>query len=216
MATNDTPKKGVGKRGGSVDEAAAFLFYCTNKDGGRQRSIADVAKKFGVSCNTMEKMAKKHEWVVKRKKAGEALVVEIVRTMGEIVKEKNTEHLTQFQELAAFGKEILEGQARLYRDLIKNGYPEDVPKSKKGKASRRKPAFSAFTANIGAQMLVDGIKGQRVALGLPTDVTKSMAFNMNLNETLPNDELERMQGFLDRNHNKRLLEQNNDTDTTKQ
>ncbi len=200
MARKKIPKTSrTGKRGGSVDEAAAFAFYCEARSDGRLNSIADVAKKYGVSRQSMGVICKRNNWTAKRREIGNEAVLHIAKTLGEIVKEKNETHLKQFEEMAEMGREIMQGQIALYREMIASGqYPK-----------RGTPSFSPFAASVAASMWKDGINGQRVAVGLPTDVTKSLAMNLNFNDELPREELEKMQQFLDANFNKNQLTDGN-------
>lgn len=191
MAKPTTNTKEKKTRGSSIDEAAAFAFYIKPKKNGRLVSYEEVAKKFGVVPRTIENIGRKNDWVQRREKLGEMAVVETIKTVGEQMRDKNIEHMREFELLAAQGREMLNGTMEAFRKKLA-----------KKKFSKNELHFSAVVADIAKGLLVEGIKGQRVTLGLPTDVTKSMALNLNLNEELPRDEIERMQQFLDANFNK--------------
>lgn len=192
-------------RGGNIDETAAFALYMEKRPDGRLNSIATVAKKLGCDVKHLERTAKKMEWATKRKKAGEMAILQTVMTLGEQMKAKNIEHMQEFVDLARKGKRILNAQMELFEEMMLDG-TIDMKKPRKAK-------FSSFAASIAQSMIVEGIKGQRVTLGLPTDVTKSMAVNLNFTEELPKEELEQMQQFLDANYNKKQISNGGNTDT---
>lgn len=199
MAKRVPPKKTptTGKRGGSVDEAAAFAFYCEARSDGKRNSHAEVAKHFGIARQTISLIAKKNDWAQKREDIAKTAIIETTKTLGEQLKAKNEEHLRIFEQVTNDGRTMLAGV------MVALGKRLTGEKIRKGELG-----FSPVTADIAKNMIVDGIKGQRVALGLPTDVTKSMALNLNLTDELPRDELEKMQRFLDANFNKRNTDDN--------
>lgn len=209
MAKAKAPVKnsGTGKRGGGINEAAAFAFYCESRKDGRLNSQKDVAKKFGVSQQTVAVFAKKNEWLKKRTEMSESVVVQLVETQGEMLARKNEEHMRHFEEIAAMGMDILRKEKEAY-DAVVLAQDEAIAKGEMTKEETnriyRMRKLAASRVMVAHQMAVDGIKGQRVALGLPTDVTKSMAMNFNATAELPRDEIEKMQENLDANYNKRI------------
>jgi len=203
VATIIAEKKG--KRGGCMDEAAAFSVYCEKRPDGKLNSYADVAKKVGFSTVTVEKAGKKGDWANRRAELGEKAISQTIMTLGEQMKAKNIEHMKEFVELARKGKRILDAQMVLFEEMMLDG-TEKMKKPRKAK-------FSSFATSIAQSMVIEGIKGQRVTLGLPTDVTKSMAVNLNFTEELPKEELEQMQQFLDANYNKKQIGNGSNTDT---
>ncbi len=193
--TDVEPKKKPQVRQKAINGILGFSLYCTPDEQGRMRSIADVAKKLGVAPGALGKLALKNEWVRKRDQITEIAMIQTQETIGEKLAKVNEAHFKAFSEMASFGMEILQAERKVYRKMAK-GEKMDW---------RKDHMFSVGRAAVAHDMVVDGIKGQRVSLGLPTEVTRTAPTNVPEASALSHDDMEKMQTFLEVNHNQKLL-----------
>lgn len=105
-------------------------------------TLADVAKKFGVSNTTVEKRASDEGWVNLRKSIGENALLQFSKELAAKKAVANDRHLKAFQKATDAADKMLDT-------------PGMTPKE--------------LQAAVGA--LKNAIEGERVVLGLPTSVS---------------------------------------------
>ena len=176
-------------RGKNVNVDAMFIAYCTPDDEMRLPAYSDVAKQFGVSVRVVEKYGVKFDWVKKREAFGKEQVKKAEETLLEQIEQASKRHLDNYVEMERFGMEQLKEQRALFHGA----------KLPKEKGARK---FSPFAVGEITTVVKRAMNGQRVILGLPTEVSKADISQTNRNLDLPGDQIEEMDNFLKNNGNK--------------
>lgn len=178
MATKKTPSKDTKKKATTkpkprtstqktkIDWFEARKAYLS--DG--TLSYRDIAKKFGVSLNTIEKRAKSEGWVELRQELGEKAFNELTERLVNVKTSANDRHLKHYQNLQALAnrsiKEMDEGSILFDR----KGNPLYERKEDGTVKIFRRP-INPFELEKLAKALKTAIDGERVVLGLPTSVS---------------------------------------------
>lgn len=178
-------KRTRGQRGKNVNVDAMFIFYCTPDEEMRLPAYSDVAKQFGVSVRVVEKYGTKFEWVKKREAFGKEQVKKAEETILEQIEAASKRHLDNYVELEGFAMAQIREQKSLFHG-----------KTIKGRK------YSAWAVGEASEQAKRAMNGQRVILGLPTEVSKADVTQTNRNLDLPVDQIEEMDKFLQANDNK--------------
>ena len=181
-------KRTRGQRGKNVNVDAMFIFYCTPDEEMRLPAYSDVAKQFGVSVRVVEKYGTKFEWVKKRDAFGKEQVKKAEDSLLEQIDAAGKRHLQNYVELESFAMLQIREQKSLFHGKIIKG---------------RK--YSAWAVGEAAEQAKRAMNGQRVILGLPTEVSKADVTNTNKNLSLPTDQIDEMDSFLKNNGNKQPI-----------
>lgn len=172
-----------------LDKNQALIYYCQpDPKTKRLRSYQDVADHFNISRAVIERWGAKDSWIERREQWGKELVEEAKIVILDEIDVAQKRHLKVFIELENFATEILKEQALLFKGQS-NG---------KGK-------FSIWSVSEGAKVLKDAINGQRVILGLPTEIAKAEVTQTNRNLELPPDQAKEFDNFITQNGNKKPL-----------
>ncbi len=172
------------RHGKKINYDQAFLLYCTPKDDGRLRSVADVAEAIGSSTGWLERVAAKHEWVKrrddireKRQRVAELSLIEQVDTV-------NKDQFEKWDKVEKFAMSLFDEQIGLF-----NGEIQET------KAKKR----SLYAVEVATNTLKEASKMKRVILLLPTEVSKADVTNLNKNVELPKDQIDEMDAFVKKN-----------------
>ena len=175
----------AGGRKKNVNISEAFIFYCTPLKGGRLASYSDVSRAFGVSTRQVEKWGKKFVWVERRERFGKEQEKKAEETILQQVEEASKRHLKNYVEIENFAMEQIREQKSMFHG-----------KEIKGRK------FSSWAVGEATEQAKRAMNGQRVILGLPTEVSKADVNQTNRNLDLPLDQIEEMDNFLKNNGNK--------------
>lgn len=178
-----------GQRGKNVNVDAMFIFYCTPDEEMRLPAYSDVAKQFGVSVRVVEKYGSKFDWGKKRDAFGKEQIKKAEETLLEQIEKASTRHLENYVEMEALGMDVLREQKALFHGA-------NLGEKKKGRK------FSPWVIGEVTTVVKRAMNGQRVILGLPTEVSKADINQTNRDLNLPPDQIEEMDNFLQSNGNK--------------
>lgn len=182
-----------------IDWTAAFRYYTEVGEDGRLHSYADVAEKFTIELSHVERKGKEEGWVEKRQSImDEAQAAwEGERKRAIVSAEKN--HLNiwrsvqelSLQEMQLYREELLEFKEwRTMLDKLLNGITD---KKKIDEIYKTLPPAPQRPSRTGLKSVVEalekGVKGERVVLGLPNEVSKADITNTFSTVALTEEEL---------------------------
>jgi len=174
-------------RGKSIDYNAAFIFYCTPDEEGRLPGYREVARHFSVARQTIERMGVKHKWAERRQKMGKEQIEKAQKTVLEQIEEANKRHLDNYIEMEKLAMKDLKDQGNVFD----------------GKGSKiKKRKYSPWALSETSTVAKRAMNGQRIVLGLPTEVSKADVTSTQRTMTLPPDQVEEMDNYLKNNANK--------------
>jgi hypothetical protein len=158
------------KKRGRVNWEAAMKFFVTNPE----ITYVDIAKKYGVSEPTARSHGSKGNWTGLRKQAQRKSEVVLVDNVADVLAETNEKHAKAYRmgqyyvnrrlQLALAKMQNTENKATS-KVLLENGL--EVP------VVRDDWLMSPQQVNFLLSAMKTAMDGERVALGLPTNVTKS-------------------------------------------
>lgn len=129
-------------------------------------SYADIARKFGVSKNTVEKRGTKEKWVKLRQESSEKTFNTFQQKLLDQKTQSQSRHLQAFQNAQAVANKIIYelSESNYWKDkkgnLILNNDGKPIP-----------IAVDPLDLQRAVTALKDSIMGERVVLGLPTNVS---------------------------------------------
>lgn len=179
----------------TIPRDIAFNYYCTPHElTGKYPSYEMVAEKFKCTERAIEKIGRAENWVFRRAELGKKLAEAFLENREELVKKVNQEgyeiwekflkavtfelNLTIENQKEFAEKRQVEGVDAVIRRRVNKTYSDD---------------FKNF-----AVALKEGINGQRVILGLPTEVSKGEVTTINKNGVLTNEDLEKIDNRLNK------------------
>lgn len=150
-----------------IDWNEAFTFYCTAKDDLTLPSYNDVALKYGVATQTVDRIGKRNKWVQRRGEAGKKAVEEFETQKAEKAKELNKK---QFQNLAELEAVIMQTVKEMRKSQLTFLKPDST--------IDQKMMALKFLKNqaFDLEKLSNAIKNvnnlQRIILGMATEISK--------------------------------------------
>lgn len=180
-----------------------FTAYCTVVFG-RYPSYEDIAKKYNCNVRTVQKIASKNKWVNRRAEAEKRARDNFFENKDDLIKQANINGYESWEKLLrAINIEIellTKFQSAFLQKFLNGEIDPEI-------ARRKNKAYSDDFRNF-ASALKDSINGQRVILGLPTEVSKGEVTTINKNGVLTNEDLEK----LDKRLNNYGIQQQQTTD----
>jgi len=187
----------------NIDWKAAFKFYCTNTEDGKQHTYKDVAEKYEVAERTVEDYGSKNEWVRSREDIGKRGLEKFKKSKADQIGEAEDKHLKTWRGVQQTANELLKELRKdiLAQKLFETALVEKLTDSeiKPGdkdaikaleievELTYRRPFNKNNPATRLSRIvstLETSISGERLVLGLPNNVTKG-EFTSKVTELTP-------------------------------
>lgn len=170
--TSSEPQKINGQTGPkNIDWYGAFLFYCSPNADGSKKTQREVAEKFGVVENTVQKVAKRRKWEQRRDEVGKTAVELFEERKPDMIANSAAEDVSTFNDVIETAKKLLS----IYKkriDLHNRVVNGNVEGLKKDDIDRGKSIPSPYWLSSIHDTLKSAIFGRRIIFGLPTEITK--------------------------------------------
>lgn len=180
-----------------IDWNEAFVYYCTAKDDMTLPSYNDVAIKYGVATQTVDRVGKRNKWVQRRGEAGKKAVEEFETQKAEKAKELNKK---QFQNLAELEAVIMQTVKEMRKSQLTFLKPDST--------IDQKMMALKFLKNqaFDLEKLSNAIKNvnnlQRIILGMATEISKQDINQKVEQVALTEDKIKEMDEFNAKNSGK--------------
>jgi len=172
-----------------------FIAYCTT-DSGRKRTVADVARMYGLSKLTLEEICTNEKWVEKRKKFEEEQFLSFKESRAKIIEQTEQKQY----EIWSNALKMLEWELALIRKKQER-WEVTTSVDPTGKLARKVGAFDQRQLMESMKVAVNGF---RVTLGLPTEITKGEMTNTNKNiDVISDEEIAAADAHVDRLENQK-------------
>ena len=197
--TQPKPEK---SKGGikSIDWGAVKRAYLTTKDDGTFPTIKELAEKFDVSMSLVGQHSTDEGWIAARKELEQKKQEAFEDEQVKLVAQANDRHLKTWQSIQGTLLRALNLETKAltrYEQFIegKLELKKDEPKPYKPRSDDMK--------NL-TESLNHAIKGERVVLGLPNEISKAEVTNTVRDERLSDDDIKAADEIRKRNNHGRI------------
>jgi hypothetical protein len=166
----------TGRKG--VDWQAAYLYYCEKNEDGTLKSLRDVAEAFDVNLSYVAVRSKRESWNDNRANLYQKQNDAVIESQTAEIVEANTRHLNTWKSAQSIVLRLM----RFYSDDL-----TEAEALKKEKKPYKAVLPNPYRVKATMDTLETTIKGERVVLGLPNEVTRA-DINNTIKETALTDE----------------------------
>ena len=177
-----------------IDWNEAFVYYCTSKEDMTLPSYNDVALKFGVATQTVDRVGKRDEWVKKRADAGKRLLEEFENNREELAKELNQRQFKNLEEMETVLMQNIKDMRKSQLTLLR---PNMTIEEKIVALKHLKDQPFAIEKLSNAIKNINNL--QRIILGLATEISKQDINQKTEVVTLSPKDIEEMDAFNKKN-----------------
>lgn len=171
-----------------------FIYYCTSDEFGRLPSYADVAEKFKINLNWIERVGKRENWVQRRYEAGKKAQEAAFENRDELIKVTEQKHYEDLKTL----------ETAIILTIKDSLAAQVVCRDPNANQELKKDAYrllknSAYDLEKLSTALTNVQKAMRLTLGVPTEVTKGTLDAKITSPALSEEEVKLMDSFLNKN-----------------